>query len=531
MSLTPASLSLPAKFTEFRAAQISAIDHGLSAGQRFVPMALPLGSGKSLIAVAIAKLTGLRTVIATATRGLQTQYQTDFPDDLMLIKGRANYQCGFHHQDCRLGQLNDCPLLRECCTYEEQRDQARQFPIVVTNYSYWLHINEFIPGLCEDEQFNSDARPVELLILDEAHQASAELSRYLQTGVRETWLRTAGLRDLPGSIREWREFALNNVVAVSKMVTALQRTHIGDRGSAWLTQITELDNLKRSLASITLMDEADWLMQAETGTQYGRTWTFDNIWPGAQAFRLFRRVPKIILMSGTLRPSHMGWLGVPKDGYEFEEWPRVFPVVNTPVYYVPTVRMNEGVTDEDKEKWVARIDEIIESRLDRKGIIHTVSYKRQQYLHANSRFQRFFYENKASDTESESAASVVTRFKAAAAPAILVSPSFSTGWDFPGRQCEWQIIAKVPYPNYHEPITKARNARWPNYSSQIAMQDLEQACGRGTRSMDDRCEIFIIDDCVKGLLYHPRTKGLKSRWFSVIPMPQVPPPSEKRCLE
>jgi hypothetical protein len=40
----------------------------------------------------------------------------------------------------------------------------------------------------------------------------------------------------------------------------------------------------------------------------------------------------------------------------------------------------------------------------------------------------------------------VATFKRRKAPAFLVSPSMTTGWDFPYDQCRWQIIAKVPIP-------------------------------------------------------------------------------------
>jgi superfamily II DNA or RNA helicase len=44
---------------------------------RFLGLSLPTGSGKTLVALLLARLTGTRTCILTATKGLQTQYLRD----------------------------------------------------------------------------------------------------------------------------------------------------------------------------------------------------------------------------------------------------------------------------------------------------------------------------------------------------------------------------------------------------------------------------------------------------------------------
>lgn len=524
---TPEELGLPQRFAEFRPAQISAIEHALNSTRRYIPMALPLGSGKSLIAIGIARASGLRTVILTATKGLMQQYVKDFSESgLVEIKGRSNYQCQHYpNLDCRYGQLESCPLISQGCTYECNRDSARQSLVIVSNYAYWFHVNEYPPGLDNPATPLFPGRPVEQLILDESHGAAGALSTYLQTEIRETWLHRSGL--LPprfDSIECWREFALNNLVACTHQLSSATKQLKLTKLRQHRDLVHDLDSLAKSLTSISIMDQESWVLEPSEGTRYGRRWVFDNIWPAAHSFKLFRAVPKIILMSGTLRPTSMTMLGVKPDQYDFEEWPRVFPPENTPVYFIPTVKMNYKTDEAGMEKWVRRIDEIIESRLDRKGIIHTVSYARQAYLLDHSRYRAYMVAN-TNDPESETAAQVVTSFRAMDAPGILVSPSFSTGWDFPGRDCEWQIIGKIPYPDIRSKIIEARSLRQPSYASHLAMQDLEQACGRGSRSYDDRCEIFIVDNAISYLLY--RYPHLKSRWFTLIQVNEVPEPGPR----
>ena len=75
--LEPSELGLPSKFTSFRSAQIEAIEQIVNSEKRVVGLCLPTGSGKSLVAMGAAKAGGLKTVICTATKGLQEQYLAD----------------------------------------------------------------------------------------------------------------------------------------------------------------------------------------------------------------------------------------------------------------------------------------------------------------------------------------------------------------------------------------------------------------------------------------------------------------------
>ena len=182
--------------------------------------------------------------------------------------------------------------------------------------------------------------------------------------------------------------------------------------------------------------------------------------------------------------------------------------------------------------WVAQIDKIIASRAvtgKRKGVIHTVSYARQEYLLQHSKYAHLMVGN-TSDPNSPTAAQIVKKFKSSVAGTqgvpVLVSPSFATGWDFPGRECEWQIIGKIPFPESQSKVMQERIKRDSQYLNYLTMQELVQACGRGTRSELDRCETFIVDDSVKWFVW--QAKGQAPAWFEVRPMqdgvlPPLPP--------
>jgi Rad3-related DNA helicase len=190
---------------------------------------------------------------------------------------------------------------------------------------------------------------------------------------------------------------------------------------------------------------------------------------------------------------------MPKEQREYREWDQVFSAHRNPVYWLPTVRMNHRTTEEELDQWVAAIDQIVGSRSlaeRRKGIIHTVSYSRQRYLLERSKYSQYFMAN-SSDPDSETAREVMIRFKASKEPVALVSPSFSTGWDFPDDDCRWQIITKIAFPDTRSKIVQARKQKSDNYINSIAAQDLLQAVGRARRHELDWCENFIVDDSIE----------------------------------
>jgi Rad3-related DNA helicase len=215
-------------------------------------------------------------------------------------------------------------------------------------------------------------------------------------------------------------------------------------------------------------------------------------------------------------------LGISKEVSEFKEWDRVFPANRNPIYSVPAkgdknggnkeyeIRIDRKTSNHDLSVWVEHIDCIIDGRMDRKGLIQTVSYDRAKYIIEHSRHADIMLGN-TSDPDSDTAAQIAEAFRKADAPKILVSPSFSMGWDFPRSECEYIIVAKIPFKPQQSKVMKARENRDKQYGAYMAMQELIQSCGRGMRSFDDRCEVICVDGHLSWFLY--ANKSLACGWF------------------
>lgn len=550
-NIRPVDLGLPEHFPSFRNIQREIAEFCLVGPtgdpadiRRFMACSVPAGGGKSLAAHAVGVLSGMRYGVLTATRALEDQQEDDnFP--CVDIRGRVNYDCvdidPLHPEstwDCEQGRdEKECKYAdTTLCTYGARLDAARRANFV-SNYMYFGSARSRNRGALERV-----TNPIDLLICDEAHKIPSELSRLLSTRISHNDLFRFAGESVRAAIREGRGAEWGRVG--SKWIDALLGVwsgaagRMGDLASGYDTEAAarrasreyrKLERLCDSLDRICTLADVDTgrkEVEAEGGGNGNWIWVdsqrgvrFECIWPARYAERyLWTGVKRIILMSATLRPKALVLSGVPKKDYWFNEWGRVFPAANGPVVWIPTGRMGMKAGEDGFNRSVARIDEIIDKWGHLKGIIHTPSYKLAERYQGASKYGRAMMLNAAGDARS--AVETADRFRRADAPCVLVSPSFSTGWDFPDSQAEWQIIPKLPFADRTDPVFQARDESDPEYANYETMQQLVQACGRGTRHPEDKCMTMVTDDAIGG--FRKYAKIFAPRWWTCRDSKNVP---------
>lgn len=533
----PVVVGLPGKFAAWRPLQQEAIVAATDSDKRFVVQCAPTGFGKSPVYMAQAKLGGTRTLILTGTKGLQSQLVQDFDSmGLVDIRGKGNYKCveaanfGYHpdmtveEAPCNWGRR--CDKREAGCLYFDQLRRAQSSDLVVTNYSKWM----FFAG---NEDEDNGIGEFDLLILDEAHNAPDELAGFLTIEVDEAEMRRVTKSNMMGvgtpidEWKEWGQFHLKNVRAQLKVLVAQQKAEHSDKLAR---EIKEHKKAERQLAGIANM-AGDWVADRQEkmigqGMRAPKkvVWMFDPIWPQHYAERiLFRGIRKVVLFSATVRPKTMSLLGVADDQYDFNEYPSSFPVARRPVWKVPTVKVGYRTSEGEMDVWINRIDQIIDARKDRKGIVHTTSFRLRNFLLQNSAHKSLLISNDSRNTRD-----TIENFKRSARSLVFISPSLTTGWDFPYTECEYQIVGKIMFPNTQSAIMKARTASDRDWGSYIAMQTLVQACGRGMRAADDQCETFIIDSNIDWFLAAYGRSYAPSWWTEAVKESRlVPPPLPK----
>lgn len=509
--LTPPCWGLPEQFDQWRPSQEQAIDDALGSGKRFVAQCAPTGSGKSLIYVAHAVLSNTRVCIITATKGLQAQLMRDFSSiGLCSIEGKSNYQCNFKPGfTCEEGQMFGCPAKQSIqCPRQQAYIKARVSRFVVTNYSYWIAEWRYGLGL---GNFG-------LVVCDESHHLPQHLAAAMQVrlGYREIE-DLLGLRfPLSRELGDWRDWAKREALPRADIELAAIRSRIegGSRIAAELDDLRKVQNVLRKLKVVATIAPEDWVLEH---TDYG--FDLDPIDPSRYAeSTLFVGLPKIQLVSATIRPKTLGLLGVRNGDASYFEYPSSFPKDRCPIYHVPTVRVDHRLDAQGYAVWQNRADQIIARRLDRRGIFHTVSYQRRDSVLRNSQHRHICVTN----YQGEITADIVEQFKKTQPPAVLVSPSISTGYDFPFEAAEYNIIGKVPFPETRSAVMKARKERDHEYPFYLAAQDLEQARGRIMRAPTDMGESVIIDDHILWFARqygHLFTKNFRVKCLDALPEP------------
>ncbi|MDO7696874.1 MAG: helicase, partial [Nitrosopumilus sp.] len=84
---------------------------------------------------------------------------------------------------------------------------------------------------------------------------------------------------------------------------------------------------------------------------------------------------------------------------------------------------------------------------------------------------------------------------------VLLSSSLWEGVDLKDDLSRFQIIAKVPYPNYTEKRTKAKMNKFPLWYTSQTLTKLLQGFGRSIRSDDDWAKTYVLDTSVNNVFF------------------------------
>jgi len=224
---------------EFRQAQQRAIIEiikAIKAGKTDILVQAPTGTGKSLIALELAKIMherkGWKSFILTSEKLLQAQYERDCAykydnrySNVVSISGADNYECHINGQQfpqghCKsMGMSNRQASELPCaglCDYLRRWNGAKMAPTAILNYSYYLlQMNFVLEKLGERAPFQAR----QLVICDEAHSLpdviEGHFACYVDQSLSYRIREVQGLLDREGIVTE---FGSINVLHYSRQV-------------------------------------------------------------------------------------------------------------------------------------------------------------------------------------------------------------------------------------------------------------------------------------------------------------------------
>lgn len=498
---------LPAKFRSFRPHQWDAIQAVLRAFEdpacKVVFLDAPTGSGKTLIAEVVRRLLRVRAVYICTTKTLQEQFIGDFPY-AKLLKGRQNYPTLDYPErfDDPIDQLSaaECEKVRDevndiwvcpwCsdpnrCPYEVAKREALKAQLAVLNTTYFL-VEANGPGRFGD---------VDFAILDEGDKLEQALMAYVEVHVSARVRNKLGI-GVPArkTVAEaWVDWLENEAKPAVKRELQTVGTHLARFRVPPISLVRWKKQLERLHSTLEKCDlrHGTWVYtgysEAEDAPVIFRPVRVNEMAPDL----LWKHAKRFLVMSATIidPASYADDLGLEPGTWKAVSVANTFPAERRPIYVVPRADMTAKNKEQAWPEIAQAVADIMAAYPEDRILVHTVSYDLTRFLMAQLPKQRLFYYQNAAERSL-----VLEQFRRTPG-GVLLAPSLDRGIDLPGDDCRVVVVAKVPFPDLGDKQIAARlYSKGGNHWYRVqTVRTLCQMTGRGMRSEDDQCDIYILD--------------------------------------
>lgn len=504
-----------------RPEQTTAIDTAINAfenGKRVCVLNLGTGVGKSAIGVTVARYIEKYFKVSddfkpgcnilTTQKLLQDQYQADYPD-INSLKSSSNYSCSFHkkiscNESRKLLQTEQrgTPFWHNCttnCTYKKIKEKFINEPFGITNFSYYL----------TETRYAGKIPAKQLLIIDEAHNAPDELSKFIEVTFSDRFAKsflgiTLPEKNTPVSFLKWVSNEYYPLLAkkvktfrsgLDKFTSLKSRIESGEF-SKLSRQLEILSGHELKVKSfLRLYTKDNWLMsEIAADGRSGRKLEFKpiDIAPYAHDY-LLKTGEYVILMSATIvDTTRFAELCGINDDYASLSMPCPFPLENRPVIYSGVGKMTAREIDSTLPKLVDAVKAILEAHAGEKGVIHCRSYRIAWYLKRAIKSSRLLIHD--SDNRDETLQKHIKSKK----PTVLLSPSMTEGVDLKDDLSRFQILCKIPFPFLGDPLTRKKMNKWKWWYDLQTAKTIIQSTGRSVRNKDDTAVTYILDSSWEG---------------------------------
>ena len=508
-------------YKSIRSKQKVAIDFALDAvvnGKKWIVIEAGTGTGKSAIGLTVArciynnddlasdKKTG--AYFLTTQKILQAQYMKDFGGfgkEMKSVKSSTNYTCNYNKtSNCGENQRalkatdKSSGFWKACsfnCVYKKAKQEFLDSKESVTNFPYYL----------AETYYSGKLEPRKVLVIDEAHNISNELSKFIEVTISEKfcnafldikmpdgltqakyidWISNAYIITAKKKMKHFEQMLEKYIGLKSKMKT-------GDFASI----SKKYEMLDKHICKVSrfleLYNKENWVMNIVDGSnRSSKKIEFKPIDVAPySAEMLFDHADHIILMSATIidKDAFAESTGIPKEEMAFISIPSPFPVENRPVIFSGVGKMNASSIQGTLPNLVQAVKMIMEQHKNDKGIIHAHSYSTAKYIKDNIKSRRILIHG--SDNRDE----ILEKHKKSKTPTILLSPSMTEGVDLKGDLSRFQIICKVPYPYLGDKLVKKKMHKWKWWYPLQTTKTILQSVGRSIRTEEDTAVTYILD--------------------------------------
>ncbi|WP_254525456.1 helicase C-terminal domain-containing protein [Natrinema caseinilyticum] len=511
------------------------IRDAFAAGNDVVLVRAPTGSGKSLLARAVAGCA--RTIEegdpSDATGAYYTTPQVsqlddvasdDLLADLNVIRGKSNYTCILPHE--RNTPVNQAPCVRErgydCsvkhrCPYFSDRAIASNREIAAMTLAYFMQT-------AGSEVF----RTRDVVVVDEAHGLAewAEMYATIQLG--------------PRTVPFWDELRVPDIDSIERAVRYAEnlagtctrrKDELLAQDSLSPGEVRERDRLQE------LIGELEWFVSDFRDPESPTTWLVDQSEPRSRddgdaerasghandppggpltikpmnpekylQHTVWDRGNKFALLSATIlnKDAFCRQVGLDPETVALIDVEHTFPVENRPLYDVTQGKMTYERRSETTPKIARTIVRLMQRHPDEKGLIHAHSYDIQERL--ADLLTDFGVGDRIRVHDRDGRDAALEAWKAADDPDVFLSVKMEEALDLKGDLCRWQVICKAPFLNTGDSRVAHRleEGQWAWYY-RTTLRTVIQACGRVVRAPDDHGATYLADSSLLDCFERART--------------------------
>lgn len=527
---------------------LNEVQQYLKSDYKTIIISAPTGVGKSAIGVTLAQSYGSSFVV-TASKHLQAQYANDF-ENLWPVMGKSNFPCyktmsknelnfkeleeamklgytcdkGECEEKNKDGKTSFCefkPTIGDfqakakqnltfgqlVCPYYEQKFAALISKHSVWNYSSYFQIVKY------NQRSYGDYLKRAISIFDEAHSIEDQIIQFIGIDITEKYVDESKVNIESYDLSDIKEIAH----LLDDMADFYARAEKEYRDSRAFELKPDYDKLSKLDQSFQRFLKAKIEIEAKpenfiinqpffTGEKFKSV----SIKPLdiSEYIQQFLVTPFQIFMSATIdKDSFCEIMGFSSDKVAMvDTLHSPFPMEHRKIEFLNTARLSYNTTIENEQKIISKIDEILSKHKDERGIILTSSKSRCKNIKAhlspeNKRRIRICHaRNKNGKTQDQ-----VIKEHAESKNGVLLSSSLWQGVDLKDDLSRFQIIAKVPYPNYTEKWVAAKRKRYPRWYISQTLIKLLQGFGRSIRNQKDWAVTYVLDSAVQRLLSESRS--------------------------
>ncbi len=502
---------------QFETLQV-AFDALFSQGFKNIVIDAPTGVGKSAINVAIGRHAD-DAFYTTPQKKLREQLREDevLSDHLAALRARKDYTCratGDNCKDCHINQDPEQSCVEQAgqCTYWNNKMRTINAEIAVLTFSY-LIVDGNIPAENESGEQISFEDQRDVVVVDEGHGLEDQVSS-LHAGFKISPF------NLPFDVYDGllKDIDIDEVSRYGEVEDEIETlaSRCGNvvRGVPEVEMDTQEKNCKR------MLDRIKWLLSDVN--EYDNAWVCEGEWEkykgqycktlelkpvnvaGFLKNFVWSRGKKRVISTATMpyRGNPDLWLhriGLDPNETKVIRVGMPFPPERRPIHTSEMIgSMSSGG---DKDYWdeiMDTLNKLAKRHSGERALVHTSSYSRAERVMDSIRQGDYPYlEENVIMHEGEKDMEVLIEDWQYSDHDIVLSPAMTEGVDLAGDMCRWQVLLKVPYPNYSDArvnyMLEETGSGWRWYYETTANRII-QSVGRAVRSKDDQADFYILDE-------------------------------------